>query len=154
MTSTFRHSTITVSAILVSAVAAHAQAITPFRTGHVEVTQSGGVLKVPAWREGSQLIAAGRGRWMLGLVYSTPQGAEKRVDVRIALGGLTGPGTYTKKHIDNLVVETDEDVWNFDGTKHDCTFTIARLDLKGVEGSASCTGVGVPFSKMTFVAAP
>ena len=144
----------TSSAVLAWVVAAHAQTISPLKTGQLELSQKGEVLKVPAWREGCQLMAAGPGRWMLGLVYGTPQRDENRVDVRFALGGLKGPGTYGKKNIDNLVVERDVDVWNFDPVKHDCTFTIGRLDPKGVEGSVTCAGTDIPFTSMKFVAAP
>jgi len=94
--------------------------------------------------------------YMLGLIYSGPQGSGQ--NVRMALQNLSGPGKYEKASIYNLVVETGsrEPSWYFNGRTDDCTLVFTRLDASEVKGAAMCTAAGgkVPFTDMKFTASP
>lgn len=146
----------TVAFLAAGALVVHAQ--NRFRNGKVEFKKGARAYTAPLLEdEGSSLDPFGKGKWTLGLVYRTDQYSTRRLNIRITLPGLTGPGKYTKEEISKpatFVVDAEGDAWSVNWEKDDCTFTFTKLDPSRVEGAVSCTGSEVPFGEMTFTAKP
>ena len=92
-----------------------------------------------------------QGKGWFGAVYT----AGRNCQVRLSLTDVKGPGKYGKANIFNFSMNWggSVEVWNFNKSEDDCTFTFTELGEGGVKGSVACTGTG-PFAKATLSAAP
>jgi hypothetical protein len=141
-------------ALVVAAVLVRAQG-GEFTRGEMQFSKEGQhyQLALSKISGASSLIAAGTGKFILGLVYKGEKRGAVTPDVHFALT-VGGPGKYGKAAIQNFVVQTDLlHPWNFSRTKDDCIFDLARVDKSSVEGTVICT-TAVPFSAMKFNAMP
>lgn len=146
---------------LAASVAARAQQTTEFTRGEIrfKVDTESYAIPLSQLAGSSSLMAAGPGRWVLGLNFRAPRRPGQFMPyVRFALSRVTGPRSYGGERIGNLVVETEEgNPWNFSPERHRCTITLTRVQAAGVEGTITCTGTGenpVSFGEMTFRASP
>jgi len=94
---------------------------------------------------------------ILSLSYGVTQTAA------ITLSNIAGPGRYENLSIVAFSVFTGQDRQSFwSARKGSCTFDLRRVDERGVEGTAACTGdmddgrggKGLPVTGVKFSAAP
>jgi len=84
-------------------------------------------------------------------------------DASFTLSNIAGPGRYENLSIVAFSVFTGQDRQSFwSARKGSCTFDLRRVDERGVEGTAACTGdmddgrggKGLPVTGVKFSAAP